>query len=92
MAKDESRYLRIPKWLIGVLVTIILALFTFIFAWGTFRGNINVEVKTNKQDISVLKKDVKDLKGMYSDINVIKNDVSWIKKTLNDDKKSKKRN
>ena len=92
MAKEEGRYLRVPKWLMGMLVTVILALFTFIFTWGAFRGDISAEVKTNKQDINVLKKDVKDLKGVYSDINVIKNDISWIKRTLNDGKKSTKNN
>ena len=75
---NGNNYLRVPKWISGLLLTILIALLSFFLVWGAYEN----KVQRNIRDINSLKMDVDKLKTMHTDIALIKNDVKWIKESL----------
>ena len=90
MAKENNGFIRIPRWVVGALLTVFLGLLSFAIVWGMFKSRVN----QNTAEIHIIQKDVRDLKMMKTDLAVIRNDVGWIKKVLAEDanKKQKRSN
>lgn len=87
MGERTKNTIEIPVWMIGVLVTVIMAIFSWGIATAANSSATSNQVKVNSETLKELKADDKYLRDTKADkdvINEIRDQLNRIEKKLDD--------